>query len=296
MDGEVIDALFGLFDQGVAEDFPGQVFGLAIDLFQRLVDRHGADRHRRVAHDPFARFVDVLAGRQVHHRVAAPADRPGHLVDFVLDGRGQRRVADVAVDLGQEVAADDHRLGFGVVDVVGDDGAAAGDFVAHELGRDHARDRGAETLPRMLGAQQFFEAVELLVLADRDVFHLGGDDALTGVVHLRHVPAGQRAARTAREVEAQAGQFGVRLAEAALAAVVGRQVGQFLGVIALGDPGGAQLRQALADVDAGGRVGIGAGAVIDRDRRIRRVGGRALGNLAHRHADVGPAAVHVNLA
>jgi hypothetical protein len=151
VDGEVVHALLGLFDQRVAEDFPGQVFGLAVDLFQRLVDRHGADRHRRVAHDPFARLVDVLAGREIHHRVAAPADGPGHLVDLVLDGRGQRRVADVAVDLGQEVAADDHRLGFGVVDVVGDDGAAAGDFVADEFGRDHARDRGAETLARDAG-------------------------------------------------------------------------------------------------------------------------------------------------
>jgi hypothetical protein len=46
VDGEVIDALLGLFDQRVAEDFPGQVLGLAVDLFQRLVDRHGTDRHR----------------------------------------------------------------------------------------------------------------------------------------------------------------------------------------------------------------------------------------------------------
>ena len=39
-----IDALLGLLDQRVAEDFPREVFGLAIDLFERLVDRHGADR------------------------------------------------------------------------------------------------------------------------------------------------------------------------------------------------------------------------------------------------------------
>jgi hypothetical protein len=53
-------------------------------------------------------------------------------------------------------------------------------------------------------------------------------------VHLGHVLPGQRAARLAREVEAQAGQFGV---DRALAAVFGGQVGQFLGVAALGDPG-----------------------------------------------------------
>ena len=84
VDGEVVDALLGLFDQRVAEDLPGQFLGLAVHLLQRLVDRHRADRHRRIADDPLARLVDVLAGGQVHHRVAAPADRPGHLLDFFL--------------------------------------------------------------------------------------------------------------------------------------------------------------------------------------------------------------------
>ncbi|MPN49830.1 hypothetical protein SDC9_197453 [bioreactor metagenome] len=46
VDGEIVHALFGLFDQGVAEDLPGQVLGFAVDLLQRLVDGHGADRHR----------------------------------------------------------------------------------------------------------------------------------------------------------------------------------------------------------------------------------------------------------
>ena len=40
----------------------GQVFGFAVNFFQRLINRHGADRHRRIAGDPFARFVDVFAG------------------------------------------------------------------------------------------------------------------------------------------------------------------------------------------------------------------------------------------
>jgi hypothetical protein len=42
----------------------------------------------------------------------------------------------------------------GVVDVVGDDGAAAGDFLAHELRGDFAGDRGAEVLPLVLAAEQ----------------------------------------------------------------------------------------------------------------------------------------------
>ena len=83
MDGEIIHPLLALFDQRVAIDFPGQVLGHAADLFQRLVDRHGADRHRRIADDPFADGVDVAAGGQVHHRVGAPADRPDQLVHFL---------------------------------------------------------------------------------------------------------------------------------------------------------------------------------------------------------------------
>ena len=43
-------------------------------------------------------------------------------------------VADVRVDLHQEVAADDHRLELGVIDVGRDDGAAARDLAPHELG------------------------------------------------------------------------------------------------------------------------------------------------------------------
>ena len=137
-----------------------------VDLLEALVDRHRADRHRRVADDPLARLVDVLAGRQVHHRVGAPADRPLQLVDLLADRRRHRRVADVGVDLHQEVAADDHRLELGVVEVGRDDGAAARDLVAHELRRH--------------------------VLADGDEAHLLGDLAAPRVVHLREVAVAAR--------------------------------------------------------------------------------------------------------
>ena len=43
---EVVDALFGLFSRGIAEGFPGQVLGNAVDLLQRLVNRDGTNRHR----------------------------------------------------------------------------------------------------------------------------------------------------------------------------------------------------------------------------------------------------------
>ena len=95
-----------------------------------------------------------LAGRQVHDGVGTPAHRPAQLLDLFLDRGGDRGVADVGVDLHQEVAADDHRLELRVLAVGGDDRAAPGDLAAHELRVD--------------------------VLADRDELHLLGDHALAG--------------------------------------------------------------------------------------------------------------------
>ena len=135
MNGEVVDALLGLLDQGVAIDLPREVLGHATHLLQRLVDRHRADRHRRVADDPLARLVNVPAGRQVHHGVRAPERGPPQLLDFLLDRAGHRRVADVGVDLHVEVPPDDHRLELRMIDVRGNDGAAARDLAAHEVGR-----------------------------------------------------------------------------------------------------------------------------------------------------------------
>jgi len=46
VNGEVVDALLGLLDQRVLEHFPIQLGRVAVDLLQRLVDRHGTDRYR----------------------------------------------------------------------------------------------------------------------------------------------------------------------------------------------------------------------------------------------------------
>ena len=72
VDGEIVHALLGLFDEGVAEQFPREVFRAAVDLFQRLVNRHGADGHGRVAQNPFPRGVNILAGGQIHDGVRTP--------------------------------------------------------------------------------------------------------------------------------------------------------------------------------------------------------------------------------
>src|SRR6266404_1128064 len=145
VDGEVIDALFALLDQRVLVDLPVEFYGIAVDLLQRLVDRNGPDRDRRVAKNPFAGGVDVAPGRKVHHGVGAPADRPHHLVDFFLHRRRHRGVADIGVDLGEKIAADDHRLELAMVDVAGNDRASPRDLGAHEFRRDEGGDVGAKT-------------------------------------------------------------------------------------------------------------------------------------------------------
>ncbi len=187
VDGEIVDALLGLFDQGVAENLPGQVFGDAADLFQRLIDRHGADRDGRIAHDPFAGVMNVAARAEVHHGVRAPADRPDHLVDFGSHIAGDGRVADVGVDLDQEIAPDRHRLALGVVDVGGDDRPAARDFLPHEFRRDIVRNFRAEALAiAHIGAQH----LAAQVFAGCDIFHLGRNDAAPCIMHLAEVRAG----------------------------------------------------------------------------------------------------------
>ena len=134
VDREVVDTLLGLLDDRLAVDVPGELVRVAADLLQRLVDRDSSDRNRRVADDPLAGGVDVLAGREVHDRVGAPACRPAHLLDLGIDARHHRRVADVGVHLDEEPGADDHRLGLGMVDVGGDDRPPAGHLVADQLG------------------------------------------------------------------------------------------------------------------------------------------------------------------
>ena len=151
VDGEIIHALLGLFDERVAENFPREFLGFAADFFERLINRHGADRHGRVAQNPFARGVDVFAGGKIHDGVRAPLGGPTHFLDFLFDARGDGAVADVGVDLHEEVAADDHRLGLGVIDVRRDDGAAGGDFVADELGGDLLRECAAGKRRKTMG-------------------------------------------------------------------------------------------------------------------------------------------------
>ena len=158
MDSEVIDPLLGLFNQRIAVDLPGEFLSLAAHLLQGLINWHGTNRHGRVAQDPLTRLVDVLAGGQVHDRIGSPARGPGHLFDLFIDRGRHCGVADVGVDLHQEIPPNDHRLGLGVVDIGRNDRPSACHLVAHMLWRD--------------------------ALADGDELHLRGDLATSRVVHL----------------------------------------------------------------------------------------------------------------
>jgi hypothetical protein len=110
VDREVVDALLGLLDERVDEQVDRQLARIAADLLEALVDRHGADRHRRVAHDPLAGLVDVLARRQVHHGVRAPlAVAQRSLSTSSLDRRATALLPMLALILVRK-AADDHRL------------------------------------------------------------------------------------------------------------------------------------------------------------------------------------------
>src|SRR5690625_7427435 len=68
MYGEVVDALFGLLDQRIPVDLPGQLPGAPAHLLEGLVDRHGPDRAGGVPDDPLAGLAGSRAGAEVHGR------------------------------------------------------------------------------------------------------------------------------------------------------------------------------------------------------------------------------------
>ena len=299
MDGEVIHALLGLLDQGIAEDFPAQVLGDAINLFQRLIDGYRTDRHRRVADQPLPGLVDILAGGQVHDGIRAPADTPGHLLDFFLDRGAQRRVADITVDLHQEVAADDHRLQLRVVDIGWQNRPTPGNFLTYELRGDFAGNTGTEAVAGMLLSQQTSgpSFLQLHVLADGDELHLRSDDAPARIVHLRHVLPCSGAAWSAHMGKAHMIQR--RIGQTGLAKLR-TQPGQHLGIATLLDPASAYIRQPGAQIDSYLRVGVGAGGVIHQHRRVVLDALVSLGisqaDLTHGHTDVGARTGNVDLA
>ena len=217
--------------------------------------------------------------RQVHDRVRAPADRPHHLVDLGGDVAGDRAIADVGVDLDEEIAPDRHRLALGVVDVVGDDRAPARHFVANELGRDEIGDRSAEILAV---ANMADDRLAAEILAVRDIFHLGRDDAAAGVMHLADVMA-----RPWREARG-----GGRWGRARLRPNGRDQAGHYpragrraAATSSTSSRPRIQSRRSSAqpgiDVDLDVRIGVRPAGVVEVERRLARR--RLEVDRAHRH-------------
>src|SRR5215471_4479074 len=160
VDGHVVYALLGLLFDDFEHQVHGEVFWTA-HTGDGLVNRNRAYRNWRGFDDGFADFRNVAAGREVHHGVGAIVDRVMEFFQLLVNVGSGGRVADVRIDFAFECDADAHRLEIAMMNVGGDDGAAAGDLATDELGLD------------------FF--------AFGDVGHLLSDDILAGQVHLGHV-------------------------------------------------------------------------------------------------------------
>ena len=122
------------------------------------------------------------------------------------------------------------------------------------------------------------------ILADRDIFHLGRDDAAAGIVHLADVGAGPGAQHLAADVgegldaaasgRGRAGRYpraGPRAAATSSTSPRPR--------IQSRRSSGRPAMMSIARLG----VGIGAGAVVDAQRRL--AGRRLEVDLAHRHAE-----------
>ena len=221
--------------------------------------------------------MDVIARGKVHNRVAAPFATPHRLFHLFLNARSGGGIADIGIDLDEEVAADNHRLCFGVVDVGGNNGTPLCHLLAHEFRRDVRLDA---------------EGGAVHVLADAHILHFGRDDALLGQCHLRHRLAGKG---TQGQVVVGEAQTVKAVVGHALAAVNGRKLREPLYPAALQNPFLAQARQTAPQVDVLRLVGIRTARVVDKYGRvlfemllavlILRDGGRER-YLAHRHAEL----------
>ena len=142
VDGHVVDALLGLMLDHVEEVLRLHFLDVAAELFEHLINRHGADGDGRGIDNGLTNGVDVFAGGKIHDGVGAEVDRCVEFFQFFLTVAGDGGVADVGVDFGFGGDADAHRFEtlLQVHLVRGNDQAAAGNFAANEFGRRGSRD------------------------------------------------------------------------------------------------------------------------------------------------------------
>ncbi len=82
MNRKVVHSLFALFDKGITEKFPGEIFRFAMHLFHRLIDRDRTDRNGAVADNPFPGLMDMISRRQVHQCITTPFTTPYRFLHF----------------------------------------------------------------------------------------------------------------------------------------------------------------------------------------------------------------------
>lgn len=108
-----------------------------------------------------------------------PIAAPYGFAHLFLYAGGEGRVADVGVEFHKEVAAYDHWLSLGMVDVSWEHGASAGYLIAHEFGSDVTLDA---------------HGCGIVVLTYGHIFHFGGDDTTFCKCHLCDLVPGLGAA------------------------------------------------------------------------------------------------------
>ena len=219
VNGHIVHALFALLDDGIAEDLPGQILCYTIDLFQSLVDGHGANGNRGIAQDPLAGGVDIVTGGKVHYGVCAPLGGPAQFGYFFLDRGCDRRVANIGIDFGKEFTPNDHGLRLRVVDIIRDNGAAASHLSANEF--------------------------RIAVLTQCYEFHFAGDDSLAGVVHLGNAAPRQGLKRRALRALPLLGRRPAALCGTSIVGQLAAAAGVFFGISALANPLAAQGRKSL---------------------------------------------------
>src|SRR5690606_35582410 len=85
MDGEIVDTLLGLGDDGFAVDVPAKPADIAAHLLKGFIKGHGTDGDRRIAQYPLARLGNIIAGGKVHQCVGSPARGPNQLLHLFMN-------------------------------------------------------------------------------------------------------------------------------------------------------------------------------------------------------------------
>src|SRR5258708_7121952 len=151
MNGHVIDALLGLLFNHFEHQLEGEIFRTA-NAGDGFIHRNGANGNGRSVDDGLADGGNVAASAEVHDGIRAVMHGVVQFLQLLVNVGAGGGVPDVGVDFAFGGDADGHRLQIAVMNVSGDDAAAACHFAANQLG--------------------------LEVLALGDVLHLFGDDAL----------------------------------------------------------------------------------------------------------------------